>query len=328
MRLMNVPLEAAVGHILCHNQADAQGRKVFAKGDRVRSQDLARLRELGLASLRVAIIEPGDVHEDEAAQQLATAAGGAGLSATTAHSGRVNLRATVAGPLVVNKAALFALNELDGLTVATLRAHTLVQAGQPVATVKVIPFAVPAALLQQAAAIGQTTGGVLAVRPLCVRRVGVVLVGSDSARRRVEHGVFPAIADRVAALDATVCANRYVNPVEELIAEAIADVRAADAGLVIIAGDTSIMDRDDVTPRGIILAGGRIEHYGAPVEPGNLLLLAYADLAGGAALPILGAPGCVRSRKTNIVDLILPRLMAGERVRRRDIIALGHGGYM
>jgi len=91
----------------------------------------------------------------------------------------------------------------------------------------------------------------------------------------------------------------------------------------IIAGETSIMDRDDVTPQALRLAGGRVEHYGAPVEPGNLLLLGYLD-----ELPVLGAPGCVRSRDVNIVDLLLPRLLAGERVTRRDIVELGHGGLL
>jgi molybdenum cofactor cytidylyltransferase len=107
------------------------------------------------------------------------------------------------------------------------------------------------------------------------------------------------------------------------VAAAITELRAAGAELLIIAGETSIMDRDDVTPQGIRLAGARIEHYGAPVEPGNLLLLAYLD-----SLPVLGAPGCVRSRDTNIVDLLLPRLLAGQRVTRRDIVELGHGGLL
>ena len=97
--------------------------------------------------------------------------------------------------------------------------------------------------------------------------------------------------------------------------------------MLIIAGETSIMDRDDVTPQGIRLAGGRIEHYGAPVEPGNLLLLGYLGPPGGA-VPVLGAPGCVRSRDTNIVDLLLPRLLAGESITRQDIVALGHGGLL
>jgi molybdopterin biosynthesis enzyme len=164
---------------------------------------------------------------------------------------------------------------------------------------------------------------VVAVEPLLPHDVGVILVGSAAARERIEHGVLPAIEGRVVELGSSVLAVRYVAADENAIAEAIADLRAAGAGLLIVAGETSIMDRDDVTPQGIELAGGNIEHYGAPVEPGNLLLLAYLG-----AMPVLGAPGCVRSRDTNIVDLLLPRLLAGERVARRDIVELGHGGLL
>ncbi|MBX0329967.1 molybdopterin-binding protein, partial [Oscillochloris sp. ZM17-4] len=128
---------------------------------------------------------------------------------------------------------------------------------------------------------------------------------------------------RVHDLGGRVLALRSVPPDEAAVAEALAELRAAGAELIIIAGETSVVDSDDVTPRAIRLAGGHIEHYGAPVEPGNLLLMAYL---GG--LPVLGAPGCVRSRNANIVDLLLPRLMAGQPIRRRDIVALGHGGLL
>ncbi|NTU86338.1 MAG: molybdopterin-binding protein, partial [Chloroflexales bacterium] len=221
-------------------------------------------------------------------------------------------------------------NELDGLAVATLPAHRLVRPGGDLATIKVIPFAVPEAALRCAEAAGHSAGGVLRVRPLSLRRVGVVLVSSPAARLRVERGVYPAIEGRVAELGGAILACWPVPLDEGAVAEAVAALRAAGAELIIIAGETSVMDLDDVTPRGIRLAGGRVEHYGAPVEPGNLLLLAYLDPPGPAAppLPVLGAPGCVRSRDANIVDLLLPRLMAGEHVRRRDIVALGHGGLL
>jgi molybdopterin biosynthesis enzyme len=167
-------------------------------------------------------------------------------------------------------------------------------------------------------------GLVLALRPLRPTAVAVVLVGSAEARERIERGVLPAIVARVEELGSRVARTRYVPPEETAVAVAIGEARAADAGLLILAGETSIMDRDDVTPQGIRLAGGRVEHYGAPVEPGNLLLLAYLE----DGTPVLGAPGCVRSRDVNIVDLLLPRLLAGEHIARRDIVVLGHGGLL
>ncbi len=328
MRLEIRPLEAAVGHIVCHNIADQHGRKALAKGRTLRAEDVARLAELGLRELRVAVLEPGDVHEDVAAQRLAAALAGPGVAAGAAHVGRANLKAAALGPLAVDAAALLAVNERDGLTVATLPAHTLVRPGQVLATIKVIPFAVPAADLELAEAAARAAGGVLRVPALRLHSVGVLLVSSPAARARVERGVYPAIEGRVHDLGARVVERRSVPPDEGAVAEAIAGLRAAGAELIIAAGETSVVDLEDVTPRGVRLAGGRVEHYGAPVEPGNLLLLAYLPAAAGADLPVLGAPGCVRSRDANIVDLLLPRLLAGEQVRRRDIIALGHGGLL
>jgi molybdopterin biosynthesis enzyme len=277
-----------------------------------------------MASVRVAILEPGDVHEDAAATRLAALVAGSGVRASDAAHSRANILAETAGIVQVDTATLFGLNSIDGLTIATLATNSLVRAKQRVATIKIIPFAIPEADLACAEAIGRTAAGaVIAIRPLQPMQVGIVLVGSAAARARIEAGVLPAITARITDLGAHVLATRFVPPDEPAIAEALQTLTAAGAQLIITAGETSIMDRDDVTPQGIRLAGGQIEHYGAPVEPGNLLLLGYLG-----ELPVLGAPGCVRSRDTNIVDLLLPRLLSGEHLRSRDIIALGHGGLL
>jgi hypothetical protein len=326
MRLATLPIAEAVGHILRHNLPDEHGRKAFSKGHVIAAADLDRLRALGVGELRVAILDADDVHENEAARRVAAAVAGPGAVASSAHAGRANLLAAYAGPLAVDVAGLEALNGIEGIAVATLPHHTGVRERAPLATIKIIPFAVPEALLAEAEGIARAHAPLLAVLPLAVLEVGVILVGSARARRRIEGTVLPAIESRVAELGAAVLAARYVAPDERAVADEIAALYAQGAGLIIVAGETSVMDKDDITPTGIRLAGGRVEHYGAPVEPGNLLLLAY--MGPGDAVPILGAPGCVRSRDVNIVDMLLPRLLAGERVRRRDIVALGHGGLL
>ncbi|MDW8404865.1 molybdopterin-binding protein [Chloroflexus sp.] len=326
MRIETLPPAAAVGHILCHNLADAQGRKALSKGRRLRAEDLPRLAELGLSAVRVAVLAPDDVHEDEAAIRLAQIVAGSGVAIGEPHAGRVNLRATVAGPLMIDAEALLAINLIDGLTVATLPPYTFVTAGQMLATIKIIPFAVPALDLAQAAAAAGDAG-VLRVAALVRQRVGVALVSSPAARARVERGMLPAIAGRISDLGATMIACRELPLDEQEVAAGLSALVEAGADLIITAGETSVVDRDDVIPRAVLRLGGEIAHYGAPVEPGNLLLLAYLHHAGDT-IPLIGAPGCVRSRDQNIVDLILPRLMANERLGRREIVALGLGGLL
>jgi molybdenum cofactor cytidylyltransferase len=323
MYLTTLPVDTAIGHILRHNIADSHGRKALAKGRRLQAADVLILKELGLEQVRIAILEASDVHEDAAAQRLAAAVAGAGLQASDASHSRVNLLAEHDSIVEVHSETLLAINSIEGLTVATRAAHGLVRAGQRVATIKIIPFAVPEADLLQAEDYAKAVGSVVWLRPLQIARVGVLLVGSVAAQPRIERGVLSAISDRVEALGSLVVAVQFVPADETAIAQGISTLAQQELDLLITAGETSIMDRDDVIPVGIRQAGGRIEHYGAPVEPGNLLLLAYR-----AELPILGAPGCVRSRDVNIVDLLLPRLLAGETIRSRDVIALGHGGLL
>ncbi|HEU5087816.1 MAG TPA: molybdopterin-binding protein [Roseiflexaceae bacterium] len=323
MQLVTLPLADALRHILRHNIAGLDGRKALSKGTRLNADDISHLRELGYETVSVAVLEAGDVHEDAAAARLADAIDGPNIVASRPSHSRINMLAAVNGVVQVQAEVLLEINSLEGLTVATLPTSTLARARQRIATIKIIPFAVPESVLQQAEAIARQARPVLALRALRSLAVGVILVGSEAAQPRLERTLLPPIQSRVTELGSTIQGVRVVTGDERAISEAIEHFRAAQAGLIIIAGETSIMDRDDVTPRGIRQAGGRIEHYGAPVEPGNLLLMAYLD-----DLPVLGAPGCVRSRSANIVDLLLPRLLAGERIRARDIIALGHGGLL
>lgn len=323
MKLATIEIENAVGRVLIHNITDTQGHKALSKGHHLIASDVEKLRALGKTQVFVGIFENGDVTENQAATRIANAVTGENLAQSGVTTGRINLMANVRGILNVNDAGLAQINSLDGITIATISALQVVAPKKIVATIKTIGLAVPEASLKEVERIGQAMPNILGVRELPDTRIAVILTGSEQARANVEKSLTPAIQGRVEDLGGTVVSNEYVAPDEHTIASAIERAKSLNIDCVILAGETSIMDLGDVTPSGIMQAGGVIEVYGAPVEPGNLLLLAYAD-----KLPILGAPGCVKSRDTNIVDLILPRLLAGEHVTKKDIIALANGGLL
>ena len=323
MKLELLPAHSTAGKILVHNIDDGKGSKAFAKGHLIQTADVARLLELGHDSVYVVTLDADDVHEDAAATRLAQAVQGSGVEPTKAVTGRVNLLAVQRGVMTVNAQALESINGIEGLTVATVREHSVVEAGKIAATIKIIPYAVSEKDLRFAEDIGTFAEGVVALRPILPGTVAIILTGSETAREQVIAHFEAPLCERVRALGCAPLPTVFVAEEPAAIARAIGNVMQRHVRLIIIAGQTSIMDKDDVTPQGIRLAGGKIESFGAPVEPGNLLLL--ANLRG---TPVMGAPGCARSRQTNVVDLVLPRLLAGELLAQRDIRALGNGGLL
>ncbi len=331
MKFERLPLERAAGHLLGHNVYDDAGRRRLRKGKALTAGDLERLAALGRHALYVARLEEGDVEENRAAQRIAEAAAGEGLRRSPASTGRVNFYATARGLLRLDLDRLALLNALDGVALAVLPANSAVPEGKMVATLKIVPYALPEREVRQGEVIGAglraREAPVLRLSELPSRRAGLILSGSPAARERIERGFRTALEQRLGALGATLETVDFVSLGDELGERRLAVTlgRRLEGGLdlLILAGDTAIMDRHDIAPRAIERAGGTIECFGAPVDPGNLLLLAYR---GGT--PILGAPGCARSPKTNIVDLVLPRLLAGDRLTRADVAAFGHGGLL
>ncbi len=323
MQLQNIAVDKAVGTVLVHNVFGPDGHKALLKGRLLNADDIAKLRSLGKDTVYVAILDSDDVREDEAAAQLAQLVIGDGIELSKPSGGRVNLYANRRGFLRVNRISLGRVNGLSGVTLATIRRYAPVTAKKMVATLKTAGLALPSKMIRATDAIVHQEGHVLEVAPVSNQRVGVILTGSENGRARVQETFLLPIRARIEGMGAQVVSEDFVAEEEEAIANAIIAAEQAGAQLVILAGETSIMDANDITPRGIQRAGGKIELYGAPVEPGNLLLLAYHD-----GKPIIGAPGCIKSRETNVVDLILPALLAGDRVTRGDVIAFAEGGLL
>jgi molybdenum cofactor cytidylyltransferase len=324
MKFGPLPLEQAIGKILGHNIAGPDGKRAFRKGKPLTEADITALQAMGRHRVYVAELEPGDVNEDDAAKRITKVVMGQGVKVSNAGSGRVNLLAAAPGVVRVDPERLAQLNDYEGLTVATLVKHSAVRARQMVATIKVIPYAVPDAILKKSEAVG---GPVVWVDALTSKSVGIILSGTLSARERVMHDFDVPLKSRVVALGSDVHWTDYV-PLEDEsgeaeLAAALTQQREAGAQLIVLAGETAIMDRYDIAPRAIERAGGEVTCFGAPVDPGNLLMVGYLG-----NIPVLGAPGCARSRKVNVVDWVLPRLLAGDHLTRRDVMDLGHGGLL
>ena len=329
MKFEATPLTKALGAILGHNVYDAEGRRVLRKGRALGDEEVALLTGLGRTEVYAARLEPGDVDENEAARRVSEAAAGPGLVLRGPTTGRVNLHAKALGLVRVDAEALNRINDCDGVTLATLPNHTVARAGKMVATTKILPYALPEETV--AAAESVAADPLLRLDPLRPSTAGLIVSGTVAAgrpagRERLVAGFEKAFGKRLGALGAELVQVRFV-PIDreqetDELAAAAADL-APGVDLLILAGETAIQDRHDLAPSAIEAAGGTVICYGAPVDPGNLLLL--AELGG---TPVLGAPGCARSPKRNIVDLVLPRLLVGDRLTRRDITSLGHGGLL
>ena len=311
----------AIGGVTVHTLR--QGALVLKKGTTIGPTEVEALVKAGVAEVVVVRLEEGDVSEDVAAASIAQAVAGDGVNVERAFTGRANLFAAKAGMLVVDRAAVDRINGVDeAITFATLAAYKPVVEGEMIATVKLIPFGVEAKLRDAAVEVGRPGRA----------EDRAVIPSSASAwsrpccrgwRRKVIEKTLRVTAERLAPAGATIIAERRVPHDEAVLAASIKELLGLGAELVIVFGASAIADRRDVIPAAITEIGGAIEHFGMPVDPGNLLLIGSA---GG--VPVLGAPGCARSPVENGFDWVLMRLLAGLKVTRAELTGMGVGGLL
>src|SRR5579885_891665 len=322
MKFGAVAVEDAIGATAVHSIR--QGDLVLRKGTLIGPKEVAALQAAGVKEIVVARIETGDVSEDHAAADIAAAIAGPGVHADRAFTGRCNLFADAAGVLVVDKGAVDNLNRIDeAVTLATLPAFKPVVEGEMIATVKIIPFAVAARARDQAVAAAKKADPVIRVAPYKLRRIGVVSTLLPGLSPKVVEKTLKITAARIAPAGAAIIAAKRVPHEQAALAKAIDELLKAGAELVIVFGASAIADRRDVIPAALEAIGGEVEHFGMPVDPGNLMMIGKAR---GQA--VLGAPGCARSPKENGFDWVLMRLLAGLPVSRADITAMGVGGLL
>ncbi len=330
-RMRELPVADAIGTVLCHDITQiipgpgpnrCKGA-LFKKGHVVRQEDVERLLNIGKEHLYVFDLAEGLVHEEEAAQRLARAVSGPGIVLGPPAEGKVTLSAASDGLLKVDAKRLQELNGLDDLVLATLHGNQPVKKGQNLAGAHITPLVIEEAKLRRAEELCAPDAGgpLMEVRPFRRARVGMVTTGSEVAKGRIKDGFGPVLREKFARLGSEVVRQLLVSDDEDMTTKAILAQLALGADFIVVTGGMSV-DPDDRTPAAIRAAGAQVECYGAPVLPGAMFLLGYIG-----QVPILGLPGCVMYFKSSIFDLVVPRLLAGDRLSRKDIAALGHGGY-
>jgi molybdenum cofactor cytidylyltransferase len=314
-----VALDQAEGGIVAH--AIRQNGIVLKKGEFVRAADIPALRAAGIEQIVIARLEQGDIGEDEAARRIAEAVSGLNVRIDAPFTGRANLFSECNGVLLVDTPRIDAINDIDErITIATLPAYRAVVEGEMIATVKIIPFAVPARLAETATEVARRQP--ITVRPYAALRIGVISTLLPGLKPTTIAKTLRVLEDRLTPARATITVDERVPHDAPALTAAIVQARDA-CDILIIFGASAITDRRDVIPAALEAAGGEIEHFGMPVDPGNLLLIGSLG-----STRVLGAPGCARSPKENGFDWVLQRMLAGIEVQSADIRRMGAGGLL
>lgn len=321
--MKEVSVYDAVGMVLAHDltqiiPGEFKGSR-FKKGHVIAQEDIEVLLSMGKRHLFVVDKEETDIHEDEAAMRIATAAAGRGICLVAPGEGKIELVAEYDGLLKINTAMLNQLIDQDEIMFATIHENQLVKAGQKVAGTRVIPLFVNESIVTGAEKVCQS-GHLVEILPLQNLKIGLVTTGSEVYTGKIQDAFGPVLEKKFDALGSVVVNQLFADDDEEMIADCIKQLIAEGVDMIGVTGGMSV-DPDDRTPTGIRRAGGHIITYGAPVLPGAMFMLAYIG-----NVPVVGLPGCVMYSRVSIFDLIVPRILAGEIPTRTDIKKLAHGG--
>ncbi len=320
MKFGSFPVDDAVGIILAHTFR-ASGL-VLKKGHNISQDDALALRAAGVTEVIGARLDVNDIAEDDAAARIARRLLGPNLTASAARTGRCNIVSACDGVVEINATALTAANLIsETVTIATLADKQAVKAGQIVATVKIIPFAAAADVVKR---VEETLGvAALKLAPFTLKRFAIISTTTPDLKASVIASTEDITRQRVAALGGSVIGVARTSHTAADVAGEVQKAVSQDAEIVLVIGASATVDRGDAVPAGIVTAGGVIDHFGMPVDPGNLLVLAHVG-----AIPVLVLPGCARSPKLNGVDWMMQRLAASIPVTPKDIMAMGVGGLL
>ena len=322
MKAQTVEVRHSTGRVLCCSIFRSGGKKLLAKGHIISEEDVRLLETEGMDQVWVTELEEGEIGEDEAVSMVATEMGCGCLEIRLAAGGRANLSASENCCVLVDDELLKQINCTSSVVIATALNFSFATAGQRIVTVKSAPFAVARSQLEAVISILKERGPILQARPVRSPAVAVLFtdpVNGDRARQLFEN----IVRQRLERFAVTPSFALAATEDEASVTRALQHLLRAKPTVILVASTTAPAGPEDVVGRAMVRIGCHVERFLAPVEPGNLLLLGYLD-----DIPVVSAPGCFRSAKPNVVDLILPPMLARYRVSGWEVACLGHGGLL
>lgn len=290
----------------------------FKKGHIITATDVPMLRSMGKNNIYVMEIQPGDIHENDGANQLAQLSGSKELLFTEPGEGKVNMKAQCRGVLKIDQERLLSLNMLDGVVLSTLHNDSVVQAGELVASAKVIPLVIPQETINEAKAICSNEP-LIQIIPLQRKKAGLIITGNEVYHGIIEDKFEGVITKKFIELGSEITKVVTLPDDADLITTTI-KMLAKDNDIVFVTGGMSV-DPDDVTPVAVRQTGAKVAVYGTPVLPGAMFMAAYLG-----EVTILGIPACGMFSRITVLDVVLPKVLTGEKITKRYIASLGHGG--
>lgn len=321
--MKKIDTAGAVGQVLCHDITEIvpgkfKGR-AFKKGHIIREEDVEKLLSLGKDHIYIFEITEDELHENDAALILGKIGQGSNVELSTEiKEGKINFYSEAEGLLKVDKEHLFKLNMLGEISFATLPENIPVKKGEMVAGARVVPLIIKKDKMDRAEEISSEK--IIDILPFKKMRVGVVSTGNEIYYNRIVDKFGPVVKEKVEEYGCEVIEQIIVPDDMEKIVEAGKSLLKKGAEMLVFTGGMSV-DPDDLTPTAIMKMGGDLVSYGSPVLPGSMFLLSYID-----DLPVMGLPGCVMYSKKTVFDLVLPRVLTGEKLTAEDIARYGHGG--
>ena len=322
MKAQTVEVKSSTGRILCCTVFKPGGKKLLAKGHVISDEDIRVLESEGMETIWVTELEEGEVGEDDAVCAVASEMGCGSFEIRLAAGGRANLIATENCCVLVDDELLKQINCTSSVVIATSLNFSYAVTGQRIATVKSAPFAVAKEQLDAVVGILKERGPILQARPVRTPSLGVLYtdpLSGERARQLFEN----IMRQRLERLGVNANFAMACTEDDNSVARCLQHLARSKPCVILIASTTAPAGPEDVVGRAMLKLGARVERFMAPVEPGNLLLMAYKD-----EIPMISAPGCFRSAKPNVVDLILPPLLARYHVTGWEIAGLGHGGLL